>query len=151
MVNEPRDKAPKPASRKSELLQAMLAVLLAVASQLAVRDGLALLGLAGYITAALLFVTSVGAIFRLSPPGEQALEEATLAEAEIEPAGATNRADKLKYLRGHWRLVTIAEIYAGDIPPARLRMPEEGEVASHRLRVIIPLDNEESTEGTESE
>ncbi len=143
MDNESRDKSPRPASRKSELSQAMLAVTLAVASQLAVRDGLALLGLAGYVTAALLFVTSVGAIFRVSLTGEPALSEPTVdkpapVEAEVELAAAIDGTDKLRYLRRHWRLVTIAEIFAGDIPPARVSMPEAGEAATDDPGTSLP-------------
>ena len=135
MDNEFRDKPPRPASRKSELLQALLAIALAVASQLAVRDGLALLGLAGYVTAALLFVSSVGTIFRASTldeptAGKPILDEPAPAGAEVEPARAIEGADKLRYLRRHWRLVTIAEIFAGDIPPARVRISEDSEAAT---------------------
>jgi hypothetical protein len=58
MANEPGDNSPQPATRQSELLPAILAIALAVASQLAVQDGLTLLGLVGYIAAIWLFVAS---------------------------------------------------------------------------------------------
>ena len=122
MAKESRRKTSRPAAPKSELLRAMLAIGLAVASQSAVRHGLALLALAGYVIAAWLFVTSVAGTFRASTGGEPAP-----AEEEVEQARANHSADKLRYLRRHWRLVIISEILTGDIPPARVRIPEAAE------------------------
>ena len=128
MANEPTDKSPGPALRQSDLLPAILAMALAVASQLAVRDGLALLGLAGYVAAAWLFVTSVRSIFDAAPRKAIESEESTPAETEAEPAETIDSAGRLSFLRHNWRQVTMAEIFTGDIPPARLMALEANRV-----------------------
>jgi DNA-binding beta-propeller fold protein YncE len=130
MADETGNQSPQPATRQSELLPAILAIALAVASQLAVRDGLALLGLVGYVAAAWLFVTSVRSIFDSAPrrtvPRDTAprnamtLDEPASAEAESEPAEMIVSVGRLSFLRQNWRQVTLAEIFAGNIPPARL-------------------------------
>jgi hypothetical protein len=106
----------------------MLAIALAVVAQLALGDGLTLLGVAGYIVAAWLFISSVRGIFDSAP--EQVPE--TVAAAEVSPDSSivtsvpgTDGRGKLSYLRRNWRLVTMAEIFKGDIPPGRLRHMEE--------------------------
>jgi DNA-binding beta-propeller fold protein YncE len=55
------------------------------------------------------------------------------------PAEAIDGADKLRYLRRHWRLVTIAEIFADDIPPARVGIPEAGEAATDEPDASLPV------------
>jgi hypothetical protein len=125
MADETGNQSPQPTTRQSELLPAILAIALAVASQLAVRDGLALLGLVGYVAAAWLFVTSVRSIFDAAPRDtaprkEMALDEPASAEAESEPAETIDSAGRLSFLRQNWRQVTLAEIFAGNIPPVRL-------------------------------
>ncbi|UCG24535.1 MAG: hypothetical protein JSW55_00585 [Chloroflexota bacterium] len=125
MANEPGEKSPQSAIRQSELLPAILAIALAVASQFAVQDGLSLLGLAGYLAAAWLFVTSVHSIFDASPLEGAAQESAPLDEISVdEPAETIDSASRLSFLRQNWRQVTLAEIFAGDIPPARLQALE---------------------------
>ena len=127
MASESGDKAPRPAARESQLVPAMLAIALAVAAQLALRDGLTLLGLAGYVVAAWLFISSVRAIFDAPPieePAPAALESEP-AETGLSPAETGTGASKLRFLRSHWRLVTMAEIFSGDIPSARLMASEE--------------------------
>lgn len=122
MADENGDKPPRPA-RESELLPAMMAIALAVAAQLALQDGLTLLGAAGYLVAAWLFVASVRGTFD-SSLGRPAVESESAADQEaveveaVQPVDTTNR---LTYLRHNWRLVTLAEIFRGDIPPARLQ------------------------------
>ena len=125
MANEPGDNSPQPATRQSELLPAILAIALAVASQLAVQDGLTLLGLVGYIAAIWLFVASVRSIFEAAPLGTAPREPISLdqpapLETEYEPTETIDSVSRLNYLRQNWRKVTLAEIFAGDIPPARL-------------------------------
>lgn len=126
MANESGNQPPRPSNARSELMQAILAIALAIAAQSAVRDGFLWLGLAGFVIAALLFVTSVGAIFRASTAGETmpATRDTETAAAEAESELAVDGMSKLRYLRRHWRLVTIAEIFAGDIPPAPVDIPE---------------------------
>lgn len=131
MDNQSGDKAPRPSGRESQLLPAILAVALAVASQLTVQDGRTLLGLVGYLAAAWLFVVSVRAFF-----SRPALDEPDRDEAA--PAEAVDGVGKLRYLRRHWRLVTIAEIFAGDIPPARVRTLEESEAAADEPGDSLP-------------
>ena len=127
MANQNDDQTPRPAFRESELLPVMMAVALAVAAQLALNDDLVLLGVAGYIVAAWLFISSVRGIFD-APPAQPAASESAapdLEEASPEvhqPAAEVNRLD---YLRRNWRLVTLAEIFRGDIPPDRLRSVEQ--------------------------
>ena len=127
MANESGDKSPRPATRQSLLVPAMLAIALAVAAQLALRDGLTLLGLAGYVVAAWLFISSVRTIFD-APPIEKpapAAVESVPAEQKVAPTETSDGASKLRYLRSYWRQVTMAEIFTGDIPPARLMANEE--------------------------
>jgi hypothetical protein len=138
MDNQSGDKAPRPSGRESQLLPAILAVALAVASQLTVQDGRTLLGLVGYLAAAWLFVVSVRAFFSRPALDEPAHDEAAPAEAAGETAEAVDGVGKLRYLRRHWRLVTIAEIFAGDIPPARVRTLEESEAAADEPGDSLP-------------
>jgi hypothetical protein len=122
MADKNGDKQPQPPAHEPELLPAMMAIALAVVAQLAIQDGLTLLGLAGYVVAAWLFVASVKGIFE-ARPGRPAAEmtqpepAAADAPASRQPAGA----GRLAYLRRNWRLVTLAEIFHGDIPPARFQ------------------------------
>ncbi len=159
MASQSEDKSSPPVARDSELLPALLAIVLAVAAQLALNDGLTLLGLAGYFVAAWLFVSNVQATFdsvsqktaerdRL-PDGAQAAVEGEAAAMAAPPGEATSGADKLGYLRRHWRQVTLAEIFVGDIPPIRLREQADEAVddaASNRLRVISLSDADSTGE-----
>ena len=116
MANEPGDNSPQPATRQSELLPAILAIALAVASQLAVQDGLTLLGLVGYIAAIWLFVASVRSIFEAAPLGTAPREPISLdqpapLETEYEPTETIDSVSRLNYLRQNWRKVTLAEIF----------------------------------------
>lgn len=140
MANQTQDRSSRPATHESELLPTMLAIILAVAAQLALDDGLTLLGLAGYIVAAWLFVSNVRATFEWvsqktvgydrRPDGQQATVEGEAVAKVTPPDETTGDADRLGYLRRHWRQVTLAEIFAGDIPPARLRLKAGEPVAS---------------------
>lgn len=129
MANQDRDKPATSSSRESELLPAILAIALAVAAQLALQDGLTLLGLAGYLVAAWLFVTSVRGLMEGAP----ARPPAEIAAPEPEATGGRSgqpvaSANRLSYLRHNWRLVTLAEIFRGDIPPVRLAGQEMEDV-----------------------
>jgi DNA-binding beta-propeller fold protein YncE len=122
MDNEAPEHLPKPGTQRTELLPAMLAIALAVAAQLALQDGLTLLGLAGYVVSAWLFVTSVRPIFDAEPLDEAPPVAASVqpAETEVTISEESSGMARLNFLRRHWRQVTIAEIVTGDIPPARL-------------------------------
>ena len=146
MANETDEKPRNSPARESELLPAMIAIALAIVAQLALRDGLTLLGAAGLIVAAWLFISSVRAIFdaatREPAPLEMAAREET-PEAELAAGQAEDSAgepaNRLAYLRQNWRLLTMAEIFRGDIPPDRLRDLEE----------IVPLQLEPVVEDAE--
>jgi len=124
MAKENGDKPPLPPARESELVPVMMAFALAVAAQFALQDRLTLLGIAGYVAAAWLFVTSVRGRF----DDTQARMDGEIGAATPDPEAPVDRpaqtatgANRLIYLRNNWRLVTIAEIFRGDIPPARLQ------------------------------
>ena len=146
MANETDDRPHKSPARESELLPAMIAIALAVVAQLALRDGLTLLGAAGFIVAAWLFISSVRGIFDAAPrepaPVEMAAGEGT-PEAELAAGQAVDGAagpvgepvNRLAYLRKNWRLVTMAEIFRGDIPPDRLKGMEE--IAPPQVEAIM--------------
>lgn len=123
MADQNGNKAPERSARESELLPAMMAIALAVAAQLALNDGLTLLGVAGYVVATWLFVVSVRGLFDNAPGrpvevGAPARPDVEAAAAQ--PAQPPDKLNRLSYLRHNWRLLTIAEIVRGDIPPARL-------------------------------
>lgn len=127
MANENGGQPPQPLPRRPELLPTLLAIALAVAAQLALQDGLTFLGLAGFIVAAWLFITSVRDA--LDSPIEQRPAETTPQQLEAAGAEASEppaAVGRLGYLRRNWRLVTLAEILRGDIPPARLEGQDSG-------------------------
>jgi DNA-binding beta-propeller fold protein YncE len=102
----------------------MMAFALAVAAQFALQDRLTLLGVAGYVVAAWLFVTSVRRQFDSASvkPAVEAREATPDQEASGDgPAQAVSGASRLGYVRHNWRLLTMVEIFRGDIPPARLQ------------------------------
>jgi hypothetical protein len=152
MASDTGNKPPGQSNTRSDLLQVILAIALAIAAQSAMRNGFLWLGLAGLVIAALLFITSVGTIFRASTGADPMplVQEPEPVEAHVEPAALLGGADKLRYLRHHWRLVTIAEIFSGDIPPARVGIPEAREAGDETNRLpVINLGDEESRGGSE--
>jgi hypothetical protein len=212
------------AGRGSTLLQAILAIFLAIVSQLVLRDGHTLLAVAGYAAAVVLFVISVKEFLAPSSAaqeeaavigetlagaqgmdvegaaghtaaavtvaetvgepseitGEGAGEAAGLTEAgdetaarqltpsqsaasasnaqikrakpsaeeceaEIEVGGPKaaavrelDRSEKVRYLRLHWRLLTLAEVLRFDIPPAREGLPEFIPAAVAEAPTVLP-------------
>lgn len=159
MTDNKDDRQPAPPASQSELLPAILAVALAVAAQLALNDGLTLLAVAGYVAATWLFVSTVRGIFdagpAVSPDAEEGVGEAsvgaeTAESAPVQPvAGANRPAGRLGFLRHNWRLVTLAEIFTGDIPPARLgdlqpaALPAADQPALDDAVATVALDEEE--------
>jgi DNA-binding beta-propeller fold protein YncE len=125
MADENGDNQPQLPDHEPELLPAMMAIVLAVVAQLALQDGLTLLGLAGYVVAAWLFVASTRGLLEgfLGPAAAEAPQPEPEA-AGAPPGRSAPAAGRLAYLRHNWRLVTLAEIFRGDIPPARLGSQE---------------------------
>jgi len=102
----------------------MMAFALAIAAQFALQDRLTLLGVAGYVVAAWLFVSSVRRQFDtpLAKPAAEAPELTPGPETTGDgPAQSVPGSSRLGYIRHNWRLLTMAEIFRGDIPPARLQ------------------------------
>ncbi len=123
MADSSGNKPPQMPARESELLPAIMAIALAVVAQLALQDGIILLGVIGYVVAVWLFLLSV----RGRAEGWQAAVKTTAPDAEspaIPNGGLPAGGSRLAYLRRHWRLLTLAEIFQGDIPPARLQGQE---------------------------
>jgi len=127
MADENGAKPPLPPAHEPELLPAIMAIALAVVAQLALQDGLTLLALPGYVVAVWLFVVSVRDILDRGPaqPAAKAGRPEPVTGGAPAPSQAAG-ADRLAYLRHNWRLVTLAEIFRGDIPPARLGGQELG-------------------------
>jgi hypothetical protein len=138
------NKPPQRPAPGSDLLAAMMAIALAVVAQLAVRDGLTLLGVAGYIAAAWLFLSSVRGIFDSARSRQTSAEPET---ADVAPLPSADGPGWLSYLRRNWRLVTIAEIFRGDIPPARLQAAEVGIVPQARPGDAPTEDDPETAGG----
>jgi hypothetical protein len=123
MADENGKQAGQGPAQEQALVPAILAIALAVAAQLALGDGLTLLGVAGYIFAAWLFISSVRGVLDRAPvqPAETTKRASPITGAADEPDDSEAGLSRLAYLRRNWRLVTIVELFRGDIPPARLR------------------------------
>lgn len=126
MADENGKQAGQRPAQEQALMPAILAIALAIAAQLALGDGLTLLGVAGYVFAAWLFISSVRGVLDRAPvqPAETVEQASPITGAADEPDDSEAGLNRLAYLRRNWRLVTMAELFRGDIPPARLRSPK---------------------------
>ena len=142
MDNNSADKSPQKLSRDSELLPAILAITLAVASQLALRDGLTLPAILGFIASVWLFVSSVRPLFDEPIPAEESPVEDSPEEVIEARVDDTEGMTKLQYLQRHWRKLTIAQIMAGEFPLA-----EEVPAAE----IIVTLDDPDGMPAADQE